>query len=512
MPTVEQIRRQVLPQDTSLVTGERGEFNEVSWVVTLRPTPPGFDRLRGNEIALVDVITAKRLGVTMSSLVRSLSEQGVSSIGVQGDLPEEVIDFAQKQNLVIFKIPQTSDLIALEARIVSLIREERDRLYQQEQELTSALMGLALAGRGVNAILNKLTELSGRKVILLGPGFEPYLPGGQDFPDIKKRLLKAFPVPPVSIKGLHLAEETAGFVSPILGKQRTEGYLLVVAPALELEEVDRLAARVGALALAVEMSRRQAVEDTEDKFQAEMLEFLLTGDLSSTAAAERAEKLGLDLARRYSVMKIETAGPAKTELSIKAVKAALGKKTLCFRRGGSLIIIFEVINHALNDMRYLKQETGQKLSRQLGVVISMGMGRSYIAAEGLKNSFQESEQAFMIGKRLFGEGSLSFFGDLGVYRLLLSIGIDELKSFYRESVGDLEEYDREHGGELSHTLGEILKYPTLAETAKALHVHRNTLLYRIQRIQEITNMNLDDGETRLTFHLALKAQDVIRRS
>jgi len=113
---------------------------------------------------------------------------------------------------------------------------------------------------------------------------------------------------------------------------------------------------------------------------------------------------------------------------------------------------------------------------------------------------------------LFGEGSASFFGDLGIYRLLLSIGVNELKSFYQESVGHLEEYDQAHGGELVRTLEEILKYPTITEAAQALHIHRNTLLYRIERMQEITTLNLDDGESRLTFHLALKARDVIRRS
>ena len=45
----------------------------------------------------------------------------------------------------------------------------------------------------------------------------------------------------------------------------------------------------------------------------------------------------------------------------------------------------------------------------------------------------------------------------------------------------------------------------LPKPLRSFHVHRNTLLYRIQRIQEITNLNLDDGETRLMLHLALKS-------
>jgi purine catabolism regulator len=141
---------------------------------------------------------------------------------------------------------------------------------------------------------------------------------------------------------------------------------------------------------------------------------------------------------------------------------------------------------------------------------SLGIGRAYTGPAGLRASFQEAERSLMVRKRLFGEGAASFFGDLGVYRLLLSVGTDELNSFYRDSIGRLADYDRHHEGELLHTLEAMLQYPALAETAKALHVHRNTLLYRLQRIQEIANLNLDDGETRLTLHLALRADKVIR--
>jgi purine catabolism regulator len=117
-----------------------------------------------------------------------------------------------------------------------------------------------------------------------------------------------------------------------------------------------------------------------------------------------------------------------------------------------------------------------------------------------------------VGRRLFGDGSVNLFGDLGVYRLLLAVDPGEIKSFYLESVGRLAEYDRKHRGELLHTLEVLLHYPTLSQTAQSLHIHRNTLLYRLQRIQELTNLNLEDGETRLTLHLALKARDVIRVS
>ena len=74
------------------------------------------------------------------------------------------------------------------------------------------------------------------------------------------------------------------------------------------------------------------------------------------------------------------------------------------------------------------------------------------------------------------------------------------------------EYDRQHGGKLMPTLEACLQYPTLAKTAQALHIHRNTLLYRLQRVQEVAGLDLEDGDTRLTLHLALRAGDILRVS
>lgn len=513
MPTVAQVWRQVMPPGTNLIAGEDGIYNETTWVVTLRPTPPGFDRLRGNELALIDPGIARRLGVPVLSLVMSLLEQGAGSIAILGGVNPDVIGMAEKVNLPVLVIPSENDLLALESRISGMIREERDRLYSQEKELTSTLMDLALAGRGINSILGKLGEISNRSVILLDTQFEPYfVPHDINLKVLKQALSKSFPAPPLSIKGFKVNDNTSGFLSPVSGKQRTEGFLLVTAPSTELQESDRMLARVGSLALAIEMSRIQAVEDTEEKFRTEMLESLLNGDLFSSAAADRADRLGLDLSKRYTVMIVQSYGLSGDGINPKRAQSALGKKALCFNRGSSLMILFEVVKHSIDDMRRLKKETAHRLSSYLGSDISLGMGRSYIASDGLGFSLKEAEQALMIGKELFGEGNASFFGDLGVYRLLLSAKTEDLKDFYKESVGQLEDYDRQHGGELVRTLEEILKHPTIVEAAAALHVHRNTLLYRIQRIQEITNMNLGDGETRLTFHLALKVRDVIHRS
>jgi purine catabolism regulator len=511
MPTVEQVWR-ALPRGTELLANDSSIYNEVNWVITMRPTPPGFDRLRGKELALVDSATASGLGITLPYLISSLAEQGASALGILGEIQSATSETATRYKIPVLKLPPESDLIALEKQVITLIREEREYLYTREQQLTQELMELALTGRGVEAILLKLKELTGRTPVLLNMDFSPNFTGENlPIPDIQSILASLFPSPPSSITGRKLYKGLAGFISPVTGKEGPEAYLLIMVPEEEIKETDRVTAKVGALSLAIEISRRQAVEDVEDKYQVEMVESLLNGELATGTINERAERLGLDPSQSFAVFAILVSGSSNKGPVIARKATTLFPKALCHYRGDLLIILQPVATGATAaDLKRLGQEVSQKIAGYLGAKITLGIGRAYAGVARLRTSFQEAERSLAVGKRLFGEGSTSFFGDLGVYRLLLSIGTDELKSFYRDSIGRLAEYDRQHEGELMQTLEATLKYTTLSETAKMLHVHRNTLLYRLQRIQEITNLNLDDGETRLALHLALKAGDVIR--
>jgi purine catabolism regulator len=105
--------------------------------------------------------------------------------------------------------------------------------------------------------------------------------------------------------------------------------------------------------------------------------------------------------------------------------------------------------------------------------------------------------------RRFGERRALYFPDLSVYRLLLQLEHNpELMAFQEEILGPLLAY--EGGRELINTLEAYFEHNgNLTQTAEALFVHRNTLIYRMERIAKITSLDLDKPETRLTVQLAL---------
>jgi PucR family transcriptional regulator, purine catabolism regulatory protein len=110
-----------------------------------------------------------------------------------------------------------------------------------------------------------------------------------------------------------------------------------------------------------------------------------------------------------------------------------------------------------------------------------------------------------LGRRLHGSGHVTDYDDLGIYRLILAAeGLAELRTFQDESLNELMEYDRIHNSNLVETLEAFFAANcSPKEAASILSVHRNTVLYRLDRIGSITGQDLDDPEVRLRLHLAL---------
>jgi len=114
-----------------------------------------------------------------------------------------------------------------------------------------------------------------------------------------------------------------------------------------------------------------------------------------------------------------------------------------------------------------------------------------------------------MGRRLFGPDSATAFKNLGLYRLLYALEpLPEVRAFRDDALGRLGAKDRR--GVLLETLGAYLATngsPT--EAADLLHLHRNTVLYRLGRIEDLLGVDLRNAEVRLGLHLALKIGEIL---
>jgi purine catabolism regulator len=299
-------------------------------------------------------------------------------------------------------------------------------------------------------------------------------------------------------------------VTPINVGGVARGYLSLVGLEGDLDDLDQVVADQGALACAVQMSRSKAVREAEKRLRSDLLNALLQDTLSARDAELWAETMGLDLTLAHvplrfawhidsnlSLRRLETLVNGEVaRLGRTVIVSTMGSEVICFcqvpLRPGLPELAMELGQNVLNRSR---EEAGE------GVVLcGLGPGAADLNAWG--TSFRQAGQALEMARRLSADRPL-YFPALSVYRLLLQIEhTPELIDFEREILGSLLAY--ETGQELLRTLRSYFEHNgNLSQTAEALFIHRNSLLYRMDRIAEISGLDLANPETRLAVQLAL---------
>ena len=134
-----------------------------------------------------------------------------------------------------------------------------------------------------------------------------------------------------------------------------------------------------------------------------------------------------------------------------------------------------------------------------------GVSRVVTDPRGLPAAYEQARTAVHVGRRLHGTGAVAHFDRLGVFRLLSLIPDGrELRDFATETLGGLAGDDPD-AVDLRRTLEVLLETNlNVAETARTLHFHYNTLRYRIGKLERSLGPFTRDPTLRLNLSLALQ--------
>ncbi|MEE5990217.1 MAG: helix-turn-helix domain-containing protein [Lachnospiraceae bacterium] len=232
-----------------------------------------------------------------------------------------------------------------------------------------------------------------------------------------------------------------------------------------------------------------------------LLDNLLLVDIYS-----RAKKLHLQINMRRVVLIAET-GRDKEINAVELVKDCLGltgsKEIVTAVDENSVIIVEElgddeteadVAKTARNISAYLEKE-GVKNVR-------IAYGNSVEEIKDVSRSYKEAKVALDVGRIFFEEKKIISYDELGIGRLIYQLPMPLCQMFIEEIFGDRnpEDFDEE-------TLTTINKFfensLNVSETSRQLFIHRNTLVYRLDKLQKSTNLDLRVFEDAITFKIAL---------
>lgn len=535
MITVGDVLREALPPETEVVAAPESLAREVTWATRPRPSPPAFAHLSGGELVLLSGPSLANLDerLTLEGAVRQLATFGVAAIAHAGSPTARAKAAAQETGVAFLQLPSGADLGSLEREASHFILERRREQQRRGQEAGRRLMELAIAGESLPVIVQTLAELAERSVALEGRdgrvlAFDQPCDAAPARAEIEPLLLESRPTilswlrmtsasspaePPTSAYPLNGAWRR--IVAPIIGRDGLLGNLsLIVSSNDESPEDDLLASR-GAAACSVVMAREYAAQAARREIEINVLDEVFDGALrSEVSLMQQARRLNYDLQNPHAVF-VASVDSARGGLQRSSgsrftffdeVMARRGPRILWRVRHNAMEMLWPVANAA--EAKVLAVSLYEEMSKRLAdpnLVVSVGAGRIQSGLAGIQRAHQEAKQALIMGRRLSGPGGITWFDELGVYRLIFAAEqLPELTAFHDEALAPLIEYDRQHNAELVRTLKAYFDATCgPKEAAALLDVHRNTVLYRLERIREITGLDLDNADVRLRLHLAL---------
>ena len=448
----------------------------------------------------------------------------------------------------VLMLPPGADPAAVAGLVAGRLRGQQEQLAIQGIDVYRRFAELAIAGKGIADIAAAVAVSLALPVAVADEEWRPLYafdvdglevsePGAAILRGLREKVAPALgrerlspSAPPV----LHVAlagEPHTYVVAPVVLPAGPSAYIWADGAAADLSPLVDVTISHAAAVCAIDLARQQAVLEAQLHLRGNFVEELLTdGYQSVEAMRQRARFLGhvLDQPHAVAVFDIDhfarytTARPVSGEGAIVKLKERFirlvadaltdGDAALLWQYSDAVVALLPVPPDTLaTDMEKRVEAVRATVQARLaGPTISAGMGRVYDDPTRLHRSYTEAREAVGIGLATVGPAHTTPFDRLGVYRLLFRLRESpELESFRDELLGPLETYDAARGADLVYTLERYLACNcNVARATEELHLHRNGLLYRLQRIGEITGADFNDARQRLSYHLALLARSL----
>lgn len=390
---------------------------------------------------------------------------------------------------------------------------------------------LSLDGAGIPSILEAIGSLAGGRATLYAPdgyrvrgvggssdGMPPriHVPLAAGSMGREIRISAGRPPHPIDVVPVRAGTDMLGLLAVSVGQDGAG------------DEGRVRALEHGSTILALELAKERAAAEVERRLRGDLVEEVLAGGLEGEEAeriARQAERLGHRLPQRAWVVVLE-ADDDETEAALGArghqdrldgalsglIRSRLLGALTLVRSASAVLLVPDDLAADLGAVEKLAQ---QVLSAAAPVMkpgsASVGIGNLANGVSELARSHVEARQALRLTRRAGGRGRIASYRSLGAFRLLLEVQSPEaLRRFVNELLGPLLQYAQSRDTPLLETL-EALSGARWVRRAAArqLGIHINSMTYRVERIEALTGLKLDDPEMRVAISIALRARGML---
>lgn len=544
--SIEDVMKMDCMQKCKIIAGFNGVRNTVS-KVNIMADPDVLEWVEAGELLLTTAYSFQSDDIDLQKeLVRKSAELGLAGMGIKiqpylDSLHPDLLQLSNKLGFPLIELHDSVPFSEIVAPIFQEIFNKQASLLKRIEKIHEQLMNVMLSGGSIKEILRVVADNVRNPVMVKLDSMDEFM---TDFDQINEETssllmenarqffrqvenhgdLNRFAESIVVIDKKRLRR----MIMPVLVKNQVTGYMMTWALESPLGGFDLSVLESASTTMALEVLKQISVRDVENRYRAEFFEDLISMDLNrKEKALEKAVlfKLIADNYYTMAVVQIERDQASMSEAVLQKMNWMNREtevflrdhqiKALVISKTDSLNVLFsesrqkvlkETVTlygrHMVDQMPHRKNSSGMRL----------GIGRCYEGLEHVDKSYMDAMKAIQHGP-LVDDGELIYFEQLGIYKILCHPALqEELERFYQTTLLPLVEYDEKKSTELVKTLEAYYHQGgNLRKTADALFTHYNTTLYRMESIQKVTGMDLNNHKDRLNLEVALKVRKLLKK-
>jgi PucR family transcriptional regulator, purine catabolism regulatory protein len=539
--------REMLGQDamrgTRIIAGADG-LDRVVRRLNVMTVPNIVRWTKRDEFLLTTGYPLPRQPGEFGQLIEQLAANGLAGLGVKLDeylaeVPADAVELADRAAFPIVVIPPTSPLDDVLSQTFETIVNRQAAALARRQQIHDTFLRVALTGGGLARLSGELAEiLPGADVVICDPAGYPLAattrsgvpPATATRSGVPPATATRSGVPPPDlpdgsgrvntdwlVAGVHrdTGAGTARAAAVIRAGELRHGWVLAVGGAQGLPAMAGVAVEQAALVAALEITRDLAVLAVEQQFASNALHDLFTGTAANMdQALERAVRFGWDLQRPLTVLVARNCGDDAVHPHDRQHEAAALRAVELWTRAvhdrdreaavaGFATELVAVVGVA--DPAALARKIHADMTASTGRGYSVGVSQVGTGPLDIPRRYEEARVALQVGQRLNGSGAVTTFAGLGLYRLISNVSQGELRAFVHDTLGPVLDLPEPTRSDLLKSLAVLSSTRfNVAESARILHYHYNTMRYRVTKLERLLGQFADDAPATLRIGVALE--------
>lgn len=470
----------------------------------------------------------------INKFLKKISENEAAGLGIKlgrfiEEIPEEILTFTEALNFPLFSFPMHLRFVNIISPVLTRLVNSQAETLNKSIAIHSYLSNLAIETNDTTEILTALEKILQCPIAFFDRHFDKIFLSSfrkDSFPHLINRMsnsetnlekiISGYPREPLYIGGKHVGD--------ILFSSSKESNLSEVLVKNTLNHASTL--------LKFDIQKRISIQQNEQKYRDEfLLDLIFSETIELEGIKLRGQCFGWDLDKGVVVVAINFK-PSIHPYSNINEDILRGLRNACFSKIKSIMkevweasyytivnqtILFVISLHK-EDYSHFKQTLKKRqheidsIAQRQHCYLNVGIGGYKQSSNLTHASYKEAFQALLYSekKEHSDTAPFTFWDEMGAYQVLIKLSATaDGERFWRSMLEKIIKNDNTYRSHYFETLSNLQKNNwDMKETAHKMHVHPNTIAYRIARIEELFDININASDQRLLLDLALKLKDL----